>query len=222
MGPSLSPISKTQPQLSQLELIFKGPLVKDSQVDTTANLLTLGYNYNHKIVWVKSEKSNYLLTDGDGTDISHWEKISQKVSIKPYNSGESYTEYDMVYTPGAIYVAIQDVPENTHPSTNSDYWLSLSGEILTRRYIFEEQSSIIIYVDINNPLFEIVMGIPEKDGDDEYVIGDDGMINIIDPEIIEATIARRTDLANDNGRAYEITFIENSIPVELSGAINVK
>lgn len=222
MGPSTSPIAKTQPQIAQLELMFAGPLVKGSMVNTLADLLTLKFNYDQKLIWVKSEKSNYLLINGDGSDINHWEKLSQKVTIKPYNQTQTYLQYEMVYQPGKLFVALQDVPVNKNPVDNQDFWLTLSGDIPSKRFIFEEESNVIVYVDIVNPQFQIIIGEIEKDSDDEYVIGDDGLINILNPEIVDAYIVRRTDLPNNSGRAYEIIFEENSEPVLFSGAINVK
>ena len=72
---------KTQPQVAQLELKFNAPLIKDSQTDSLETLLTLSYNYVHKVVWVKSEKKNYYLLTGDGSTINCWRPINQKATI---------------------------------------------------------------------------------------------------------------------------------------------
>lgn len=223
-APQNSPILKTQPQNAQLELIFRGPLVKGSQVESLTDLVALDirYNYEHRTVWVKDLESNYFLIDGDGTQLSHWKKHSTRLILELYNPLNSYQAGDTVYLAGKIYKASQNVPVGTTPLDNLNYWEVIVGEIVTQRYIFKQQSSVIIYTEIRNPMFQIVLGTIEIDVNDDYVIGDDGMINIINPEIIQANIVRRTDLVNNNGKAYEISFEEDSLPVLLEGAINVK
>ena len=90
------------------------------------------------------------------------------------------------------------------------------------RTIFKEKSNIIFYTEVRNPMFQIVLGELETNIEEEYVTGDDGMINILNPEIVQAYIKRRTDLPNNLGRAYELIFEENSVPVLKTGAINIK
>lgn len=223
-APQNSPILKTQPQNAQLELIFRGPLVKGSQVESLTELVALDirYNYKHRTVWVKDLESNYFLIDGDGTQLSHWKKHTNRLIIELYNPLNVYQQGDTVYLSNKIYNAKQNVPVGTNPLDNLDYWQIISGESITQRFVFKQQSNVIIYTEIRNPIFQIVLGTLETDVNDDYVIGDDGMINIINPEIIQANIKRRTDLVNNNGKAYEISFEEDSLPVLLEGAINVK
>ena len=72
-----------QPQFVQLELNFKGPLIKDMQVDNVNDLITLNinYNYEHKLVWVKNVENYYYLINGNGSLLSHWKKLSQKLTL---------------------------------------------------------------------------------------------------------------------------------------------
>jgi len=215
---------KKQPQVAQLELLFRGPLVKDSIVDTLNNLIALNvnYNYEHKIVWVKEKQANYYLFDGDGSVISHWKKISGNLIISQYQLNSTFFEGDTVYLNGRIYKALQDIPLLYNPVDYPTYWLLITGEQITYRYIFNEVSSLIFFTDIKNPTFEIIIGTFELDVNDNFVIDTDGLIKINDREIIDAQIIRRQDIANNNGMAYEISFEENSLPVVLTGVINIK
>ena len=215
---------KIQPQIAQLEILFKGPLVKDQIVNLLSDLTTLNinYNYEHKFVWVKEKLANYYLFAGDGTELSHWKKYVSSLVIEQYLPTKTWFEGDTVYLSGRIYKAIQDVPLTYNPIDYPAYWLLISGESITYRYIFNNTSSVIIFSDIKNPLFQIVKGDLEQDVDMNYVLDSDGLILINNPEIIDAYVERRTDIPNNNGMAYEISFEENSLPIQLTGVINIK
>lgn len=215
---------KIQPQVAQLEILFKGPLVKGQMVDLLSDLLTLNinYNYEHKIVWVKEKQANYFLIDGDGSEATHWKKHVANLVIEQYSPIREWFEGDTVYLSGRIYKALQDVPLNYNPIDYPAYWLMISGESITYRYMFNNTSSVIIFSDIKNPIFQIIKGELEQDVDLNYVLDTDGLILVNNPEFIDAFIKRRTDIPNNNGMAYEIIFEENSLPVNLTGVINVK
>jgi len=216
--------NKTQIQVAQLELVFKGPLVKNSIVDTLNDLIALNVNYNyfHKMIWVQSEESNYFLSSGDGTQITHWKKQTNKLVLEQYTPIETWFKDDTVYLAGKIYKALQNVPININPIDNPTYWLLITGDLLTSRYIFNDVSSIIIYTDIKNPYFQIIQCDFVFDNDGNYVLDIDGLIKIENSEIIEGYIKRRDDLPNNNGMAYEISFEENELPIQLTGVINIK
>jgi hypothetical protein len=224
MTPAENLFPKKQLQLAQLELVFRGPLVKDSIVQNLIDLtnLNLLYNYEHKMIWVKSEQANYYLFDGDGSEIIHWKKLVGRVVIEQYQSNQTWSQGDTVYLGGKIYKALQNVPLLYNPIDYPLYWLTISGESITYRYIFNNLSSVIIYSDIKNPVFTIIIGNFVLDVDLNYVLDTDGLILIENPEVIDAYIKRRDDLPNNNGMAYEIKFEENSLPVLLTGAINIK
>lgn len=215
---------KIQPQVAQLEILFKGPLVKGQMVDTLADLLNLNinYNYEHKIVWVKEKQTNYFLIDGDGSESTHWKKHVANLVIEQYSPTREWFEGDTVYLSSRIYKALQDVPLNYNPIDYPAYWLMISGESITHRYMFNNTSSVIIFSDIKNPIFQIIKGDLEQDADMNYILDNDGLILVNNPEFIDAFIKRRTDIPNNNGMAYEIIFEENSLPINLTGVINVK
>jgi len=223
LQPGNSSLTKTTPQVAQLELLFKGPLVKDSIVLTKSALTTLDikYNYQDKTIWVSDEEANYFLKTGDGSELVHWKKLTARVTIDTYNVLSPYQEDDITYLSGKIYKASQDILAGENPLENADKWLLISGDSITYRFIFENVSEVIVFTDIRNPLFEIITGTIEK-VNDATVIGADGLISILNQEIVEAYIRKREDIAPSNGFAYEILFEENMLPKLMSGAINIR
>ena len=87
--------------------------------------------------------------------------------------------------------------------------------------MINNQSSIIIYTNITNPFFQIVEGTFEYNNSIP-VMDSDGLIKIVNGEIIDANIKRRYDLPNNNGKAYELTFWENNQPYNFTGILNIK
>lgn len=218
---------EVQPQLAQLECLFNAPLVKDSQVNTFNDLLNLKaqFAYKHKIVWVIDEKCNYFLNDGDGTVATNWERIKARAVIGLYNPLQDYLISEAVYLSGKIYVARQTVPEQTSPLNEPDYWLCISGETITYRYIFQEVSSVIFYTEVRNPVIEVMLSDFEMDGDDVVINPVTGLANILNEEVVDVPITRRPDLTEEPGTAYEIIFYEDSVNegvIKYSGCINIK
>lgn len=215
---------KTQSQIAQLELLFRGPLVKNSIVNTLQDLVGLDnrYNYEHKIVWVKEAKTNYYLDNGNGSNLDNWVKVSSSALIPTYNKDEQYQPGDIVIYLNKLYVATSEVPLDKNPIDNKDLWSGVTGESVTYRYVFVEQSEIQINVDITNPIISVGTCTFEKDIRDNYVVDSDGLIKVIDYEEIGVTIKRRDDLPSTNGKTYEIKFIEDGAPVKLTGVINIR
>lgn len=211
-----------QPQFVQLELNFKGPLINDMQVDNVDDLIALNinYNYEHKLVWVKNVENYYYLINGNGSLLSHWKKLSQKLTIEQYQNKE-YLSGEIVYLNNKIYLAKQDIPLNINPLDNLNYWEIIVGEIQTTRLMINNQNSLIIYTSIVNPFFEIIEGTFEFNNGSP-VMDSDNLIKIINGEKIEAQIIRRYDIPNNNGKAYQINFYENNLPYQLTGIINIK
>lgn len=220
-------ISQPIPQIAQMELKFKGPLVKDQQVDTVADLLTLttAFNYLHKLVWVKEYKTFYYLDNGDGSEPVNWVKMASRVVINRYDSESQYQKGDCVYLSNKIYTALQDVPIHTSPIDNPDFWGVIAGDSVTSRFLFLNTASIIIYTDIRNPIFEVILGTFEYESDGVTILLNPitGLAELSNKEIVQAYIRQREDLANNNGIPYEIIFSENdAASVQVSGCINVK
>lgn len=220
----LVPGTKTTPQLAQLEILFKAPLIKDSVVATKNDLITLDnrFHFIDKMIWVSDEKAFYFLNSGDGSVLIHWSKFITRITIDLYNPLSPYQEKDIVYLAGKIYKAKQNVPEGELPTQSGAYWDIIAGESITYRYLFTATSSVIVYTEIKNPLFEVIIGDLELDTNNDNVIGPDGLISILNQEIIDAHISKRDDLPPSNGFAYEIQFEENMLPVVMSGVINIK
>lgn len=222
----LNQFPKIQPQIAQLECLFRGPLVKDSAVNTFNDLLQLKpqYNYHHKLVWVRDQAANYYLADGDGTVAANWKRTISRAVINRYDQNESYQAGESVYLSGKIYSAKQSVPEFYTPLSYPLYWKVISGETITYRYLFTQVSSIIVYTEIRNPIFEIMLGTIEYDENMLPIIDEEtGLIKISNAEIVEAAVVERIDLPKNNGAAYEVKFFENEeLSVQVSGVINVK
>lgn len=217
---------KTQEQIAQLEVLFAEPLVKDSVVNLLIDLISLNpnYNYLHKVIWVREKKCYYFLNGGNGTDLENWKKVNANVTMQLYNPESTYDIAECVYLSGKIYVARAFVPENTSPLDNEEYWLCVSGETETYRYIFTETSSVLVYTEIRNPRFEVILCDIVTDWYGNPIISEiTGLVETENEEKVEAYITRREDLENDNGVPYEISFYENSILSEqVSGIVTVK
>ena len=80
-----------QNQTSQLKLKFAGPLVKDWQVTTRQDLITLDNNYEYKLVWVNEMKTFFYLNTGcSGADLSDWIQYGSSATITQHNQNQSY------------------------------------------------------------------------------------------------------------------------------------
>ena len=225
LQPGTGAITKTTPQVAQLELVFKGPLVKDSLVQTVNDLklLSTRSHYIGKLVWVNETSTFYYLDgSGDGTEISHWKKQTARVVLPMYDPLLPYQKGDTVHLGGKIYQAKDVILPGQDPASNPTLWLVISGDTLTYRLIFNNTSSVIVYTDIRNPLFEICTGTFQTDSGGNYVIGPDGFISILNPKYIKAFHKTRFDLPALNGLAYEIQFEQDMAPKALTGAINIK
>lgn len=211
-----------QPQVTQLQLKFKGTLVDDMQVSSTNELPTLNinFNYDHKLVWVKNEEAYYYLINGNGSLLSHWKKFSQKLVLEQYQN-KPYILGDVVYLQNKIYIARENVLVNENPIDFGNKWEIIAGDIQTNRILFTNQSSIIIYTNIKNPYFDIWEGVPEF-VDGIPILDSDGLIKVNNAEQISGYIKRRNDLPNNNGKPYEITFYANSVLSPITGIINIK
>lgn len=221
-GPLPDTVYKPQPQYAQIRMMFSGPLLEDEQVATVDDLLSLTRNYQHKMVWVRQHTAYYYLTDGDGSLPGHWTRYWNTSTIEMYDPNKPmYTTGEIVYLNGVIYRAKIDVPQGT-PVTNGTYWQVITGEAITLRYVFENVSQTIVKTTIRNPLFTIFTGTLPKDGNDDYIIGDDGMIKIDNPEQVLADYYIDENLSDANGIAYVFEFYENEALSQQSGIINVK
>jgi len=222
----ITTLSVPQPQLTQLECIFKGPLEKGSMVEFVSDLILLDsqYHFNHKRVWVKSDKCNYYLDNGTGTELINWKKESARIVITPYIPENTYQPGDCIYQNGKLYAAKVPVPLEFNPSDYEEYWLCISGETETYRYLFSNISSIIIYTEMRNPKFEVILGDFVYDGLGAIVIDPvTNLAQLINMEVVDVSVIKREDLPANNGIAYEISFFENDeLSVQVSGCINIK
>lgn len=256
----VTPLSEPTPQLAQLELRFKGPLLTDEMVENLEDLangtLNPKYNYQHKHVWVKERKCYYYLDNGNGENLSNWRKEIARAVIEQWYIDEAYIESgknqyqegDTVHLNGKIYSALKDVPAGIDPSINEEYWQCICGETETVRYIFKEASSIILYTEIRNPKFQVIIGDFVLDGDNYVLDPETGLVMLENQEIIDCHVRERIDLTHPEGGgtdpsdpnninhggipdggirggdgcAYELRFIEKSQPIKLTGVVNIK
>jgi hypothetical protein len=218
-------LTKTTPQLAQLDLLIAAPLVKDSQVEFATDLTTINvmYNYPHKLVWVMAEACYYYLMTGTGGQFTDWKKMAYTASIKVWSQGQKYLEGDVVFSDGKLWSAIQDVPINTPPSSNPDYWLCIAGENVTQRYLFENNNNFIIYTEIRNPSFTAEIGSFQKQNNNYVYDTVTGHPVLLDAKECVPFVRYRNDIAPNNGIAYEVKFYTNELSVNLySGFIIIK
>lgn len=225
---------ETQPQIAQLELLYSGPLVKDSMVERFEDLMKLKnkFHYQHRRVWVKEHATEYYLDNGDGREAENWKRSIARMQVQQWNEQDQYQEGDVVVANMKMYYALKAVSPNISPLLNEDFWGVMTGEIETYRYIFNEAASVIVYTEIKNPMFQIIKGDYVVDEHGENVIDEEtGFLKMQNQEIIDAQVIFREDLIpkpgehlpdNEGGNPYEIKFFENEQPVKLTGAINVK
>lgn len=212
-----------QSQHNQFSLKFKAPIVDDMIVDTMNDLtlLNINFNYPHKIVWVKNEETYFFLKTGNGSNINHWIRYAQKLTISLYTPANSYSAGDVVYLNNKIFIALVDILPGENPIDNGDKWETISGDINTVRLMINNLSSMIFYTNIKNPVFNIYEGTFEFNNGTP-VMDSEGLIKINNQEETDAEIKRRSDLPNNNGTAWEVKFLENNILTSFTGIINIK
>lgn len=184
----IKPITQTQSQVSQLEIKYAGPLVKNSIVKELNDLtkLPVSLNYQHRRVWVKEYGCEYYLDNGDGTRLENWKRAIGRLVVHIWSELENYQEGDVVSYFGKLYFAKQNItipttekldvdgniiynenglPELVYnpnplntPLNNEDLWQVITGEIETYSWHFPNTNQIQIYTEIRNPRFEICLG----------------------------------------------------------------
>jgi hypothetical protein len=221
IGSGTGAITTPQPQIAQLELTFAGPLVKDSYVESSADLTSFNVttNYEQKLVWSKADRAFWYISSGDGSLLSHWKMLVSTLTIEAYDPSQSsgYVEGTVVYQNGRIYKAIQDAPFGIAP-TNGAYWLSIAGDNITYRLVYVDMSTWAVVTDIKNPTFEVIFGDVQQNIDSSYVIGDDGMIEVLNQEIVDAYPVKQD---GETG-TWNIYFETNGVPFLASGVVNIK
>ena len=175
--------------------------------------------------------NDYYIDNGDGSVLSNWRKEIARAVVEQWNPTETYQEGDTVHLGGKLYNALKDVPAGISPAINEEYWQCICGETETVRYIFKEVSEIILYTEIRNPKFQVIIGDFVVDDEGNYVLDPEtGLVMLENQEIIDCHIRERVDiehregggLANNDGCPYELRFIEKSQPVKLTGVVNIK
>jgi hypothetical protein len=241
----VNPITKVQPQVAQIELLYPGPLIKRSQVETFADLYdktivetvkAQKYYYDQMIVWVKERRSYYYLDNGDGFSAINWKKVNSKVNIEIWSSTEVYLKGEAVFYNSKIFVSKADGNQNHTPLIDykhdevDDWWMCIAGETETYRYAFTNTNSFLVFTDIRNPKFEVFTGTPVMNNGN-VVIGGDNLPVYSNIEKMEVFSIQRLDLtpeydisAQNGGLAYELSFYEDSklSANAYSGYVNVK
>lgn len=199
------------PLVNQFSPKFAAPVIIESQVDTTNDLLSLTYNYEHKLVWVKSEESYYYLSYGDGSNINQWKQFKTDINLEKWLPNKSYNKGYLVYYNGIIYQAKSNVPINNNPSKNESYWSIITGKTNYGYVIFNNQSVVnvnisdMIPITNNLPQFTVYIGTLTNE------TNPDGTIKLLNAEIIEPEIERVTN------EEWIIKFFKNGNPISLSG-----
>lgn len=121
----ITSITQLQPQISQLEIKYAGPLVKDSIVERLEDLVnpnkfSLQLNYQHRRVWVKEYGCEYYLDNGDGRRLENWKRAIGRLVVRTWSALENYQEGDVVNYFGKLYVAKQDIFVPTEPALDNN------------------------------------------------------------------------------------------------------
>lgn len=199
------------PIVNQFVPQFEGTAIAETVVEELNDLLNLTFNYEHKLVWVKSEESYYYLSFGDGSNISNWKQHKTDVNLEQWNPDKTYKQSFLVYYNEVIYQAKTNVPKNINPSKNENYWQIITGKTNYGYQIFRNQSEVIVNIsDVipitnNLPYFTIYVGELTNE------LNPDGTIKLNNMEIIEA------DIEKISNTEYIVRFFENNLPKELSG-----
>jgi Carbohydrate binding domain. len=197
---SLPTFPLIQDQVSQLRVCFNAPLLKDTQVTSLSNLLTLDYNYDHRMVWVIEEVDYYYLLEGqDGSLLSHWIKFQGNAVITPYDSSINYSINQIVTYDGKIYMALQNVSPGIFP-TNTDYWSPISSNV-TLQFPFTDQSDIFIESPIEFPKFQTYTNSTNP------------------PSLVEGFVEMTTNTGINGGNIWRISFEAGTEPISLTGYI---
>ena len=206
------------PLVNQLERKYSGPAVSETLVDTTNDLLSLTYNYEHKLVWVKDDESFYFLNSGDGTNINNWLKFQSSLKLDQWNVSKTYKTGYLVYFNGILYQAKQNISAGMKPNEHTDIWQIITGQQNYGMQIFDNVDTVNITIDdripiTNNlPEFTVYIGKLFKIGGN-YEMNGDGTVKLGDFEIIQPDIER---ISNTQ---YTIKFYENGNLKKLSGYV---
>lgn len=215
----------TQQQLIQLELKFAGPLVYDSIVESVNDLIALdtNYAYKHKMVWVREKQAYYYIEGNlDGSQINHWKEFSTKLTIEEYSSTKNYLLGDIVYFQNKLYRSTQPVI-GINPISDKTKWYSLSGEIITQRFTFENESEFKFRTNIPNPIFKVILGDIEREPNSGRVIlNEEGFAKINNQQVVEADIVQDESVPYNNGYTYLLSLYEEEKPIAKSGVIIIK
>jgi hypothetical protein len=207
-----------QSQVVQLEVQFKAPLTKGQQVELILDLITFNVvlNYDYRLVFVNESTSFYYLKPNmDGSLISHWVKQTSSTIIDKYDATKPYTLGSIVHLNQKIYQAITNTVAGTLKNIN--FWSVITGEQQTNRILLTGVSSIVLYTEIKNPIFEVI-----ECTFDVSVLDTDGQVQLINPIYGEASYERTTDLPDNGGQAYTITFEEDELPFLFTGVVNIR
>lgn len=196
---------KTIPQLHQIEVMFKGPLWKDMQVSSVSDLQNVKRLFKNKLVWVNDENTWYYYVgevqevQEDGTIIKkqRWEKQDMS-NITVYDKEKHYMPGECVFLNGKIYLALVEIFPGETPleSYDPEKWLCISGETITKTFVFSNTSAVVIETDIENPMFQIFL----TDDNETYYQIESSFEKISDSE-------------------YRFEFYENGELVEKTGYI---
>lgn len=148
---------KSQEQTVQLEVRFKGALTKGQQVETVNDLTLFNvlWNYDYRLVFVnESQAFYYLKPNFDGSLVSHWEKQTFTTIIEQYDITKTYVVGDIVHLNQKIYQCIKNTNAGTLP--NPEFWIVITGDQLTNRILLTNVSSIVVFTEIKNPIFEVI------------------------------------------------------------------
>lgn len=139
---------------AQIDVRINKPPLVGMQAQTLNDLTTVGAQrpYQHKVVWVISERAYWYLTTGNGTDISHWAPISTSGILeyqkRPYERGAG------VIHNGKVYIATQAVTQAEDPVNTPSKWLPIS-EVRFTRFDFVDAEEVVVISGYTHPTVQV-------------------------------------------------------------------
>lgn len=192
--PGVVPFTKTLPQIAQLEIKYRGPLVKDSVVEKLEDLTkidTISFNYQHRRIWVKEYAGEYYLDHGNGSELHHWKRAISRMVVNLWEQGENYQKGDIVCVGGKLFYAKLNIHNSQlNPFEDELSWEVCTGDVETYRYTFNNlENEYQIWTEIKNPIFEVCLGIPRYASDGQQFINPETkLVDFKNIEVIEACI----------------------------------
>lgn len=150
---------KKQPIIAPFERRFNGPIDVFSEVKTFDDLLRIDVSicYLGMRVWVHDKRSTYLLINSLSTVPDSWLELTAKAQIPEWGLTNTYSIGDIVSVAksGKLYRSLKDNNTGLNPVRYPRFWKTITGDVEEYKREFKNQSSVVISVPMENPIFQV-------------------------------------------------------------------